>query len=70
MAIVPKLDLKVINLPDELIFAARQTGEPIGGVNADIKSNEFPDQDEDNKRSAYYTLADQIGIESSRCRSK
>ena len=43
MAAVPELDLEVINLPDELIFAARRAGEPIGGVNADVKSDEFPD---------------------------
>ena len=39
MAAVPELDLKVINLPDKLIFTARRTSKPIGGVNADIKSN-------------------------------
>ncbi len=43
MAAVPELDLEVINLPDELIFAARRAGEPIGGVNADIESNDLPD---------------------------
>ena len=69
MAAVPELDLKVINLPDELIFAAWRAGEPITGVNADVKSNDFPDQDKDNKRSAYCTLADQVGITSSGCRS-
>jgi len=42
MAAVPKLDLKVINLPNKLIFAARRAGEPISRVNADIKSNDFP----------------------------
>jgi len=35
---VSKLDLKVINLPDKLIFAARRTGEPISGVNVDVNS--------------------------------
>ena len=31
MATVPKLDLKVINLPKELIFAAQRTSKPIYG---------------------------------------
>src|SRR6266567_6700477 len=44
MAAVPELDLKVINLLDDLIFAARHTGKPIGGVNADVKSDDFPNQ--------------------------
>ena len=38
MAAVPKLDLKVINLPKELIFATRRTSKPISDFNADIKS--------------------------------
>jgi len=38
---VPKLGLKVINLPDELIFAAQRAGEPIGGLNADIEPNDL-----------------------------
>jgi hypothetical protein len=42
MAAVPKLDLEVINLPDELIFAAWRAGEPISGVNVDVKSNNLP----------------------------
>ena len=42
MAAVPELDLEVINLPDELIFAARYTSEPISGVNADIEFNNLP----------------------------
>ena len=42
MAAIPKLDLKVINLPDKLIFAARRAGKPISGINADIKSNNLP----------------------------
>jgi len=57
MAAIPKLDLKVINLLDKLIFAARRAGEPIGSINADVKSN-LPDQNEDSKRYAYCTLAD------------
>src|SRR6266568_3137107 len=56
MAAVPELDLEVINLPDELIFAAWRAGEPIGGVNVDVKSDEFPDQDEDSECFAYCTL--------------
>ena len=43
IAAVPKLDLKVINLLNKLIFAAWRTSEPIGGVNADVKSDDFPD---------------------------
>jgi hypothetical protein len=43
IAAVPKLDLKVINLPDKLIFAARRAGEPIGGFNAGVKFNNLPD---------------------------
>jgi len=69
IATVPKLDLKVINLPDKLIFATRRAGEPIGGFNIGIKSNNLSDQNEGSKRSAYYTLADQIGMASSRYRS-
>ena len=36
---VPKLDLKVINLLDELIFAAWRASKPISGVNIDVKSS-------------------------------
>jgi len=43
IAAVPELDFEVINLPDELIFAARCAGEPISGINADIKSDDLPD---------------------------
>ena len=43
MAAVPKLDLKVINLPDKLIFATRRAGEPISGVNVDVESDDLPD---------------------------
>ena len=39
MAAVPELDLEVINLPDELIFAAWRTGEPISGFSAGVKSD-------------------------------
>jgi hypothetical protein len=42
IATVPKLDLKVINLLDRLIFATWRAGEPISGINADIKSNNLP----------------------------
>jgi hypothetical protein len=38
MAAVPELDLKVVNLPKELIFAARRTSEPIYGFSAGAKS--------------------------------
>ena len=58
IATIPKLDLKVINLPDKLIFTTWRAGEPISGVNTDIKSNEFLDQDEDSEHSTYCTLAD------------
>jgi len=65
---VPKLDLKVINLPNKLIFATRRAGKPISGVNADVNSG-LPNQNKDSECSAYYTLADQVGITSSGCRS-
>ena len=42
MAAIPKLDLKVINLLNKLIFTTRRASEPISGVNVDIKSNNFP----------------------------
>jgi len=42
MAAVPKLDLKVINLLNNLIFAAQYASKPISGVNIDIKSDDFP----------------------------
>ena len=58
MAAIPKLDLKVINLLDKLIFAAWRTSKPISGVNADVKSNNLPNQNKGSKRSAYYTLVD------------
>ena len=38
IAAVPKLDLKVINLPKELIFAARRTSKPVSGFSAGVKS--------------------------------
>jgi hypothetical protein len=38
IAAVPKLDLKVINLPKELIFAARRTSKPIYGFSAGTES--------------------------------
>ena len=38
IAAVPKLGLKVVNLPKELIFAARRAGEPISGFSAGVKS--------------------------------
>jgi len=38
IATVPKLDLKVINLPKELIFAAWHAGKPISGFSAGVKS--------------------------------
>ena len=37
---VSKLDFKVINLLDKLIFAIQRTSEPISG-NVGIKSNDF-----------------------------
>jgi len=38
MAAVPKLDLKIVNLPEELIFAARRASEPICGFGASAES--------------------------------
>jgi len=42
IAAVPKLDLKVINLLNKLIFAARRASETISGVNVDVKSDDLP----------------------------
>ena len=42
MAAVSKLDFKVINLLDKLIFATQYTSEPISGINMDIKFNNLP----------------------------
>ena len=42
IAAIPKLDLKVINLLDKLIFATWRASKPISGVNTDIKSNNLP----------------------------
>jgi len=39
IAAIPKLDLKVINLLNKLIFTAQYTSKPIGGINADVKFN-------------------------------
>jgi len=39
MAAIPKLDLKVINLLDELIFATWRASKPISSANTDVKSN-------------------------------
>jgi len=58
MAAIPKLDLKVVNLPKELIFAAWRTGKPICGFSASAKSINLSTQNKDTKRSAYYTLVD------------
>ena len=42
IAAISKLDLKVINLLNKLIFAAQRAGKPISSINADIKSNNLP----------------------------
>jgi len=39
IAAIPKLDLEVVNLLDELIFATWRAGKPIGGFNVGVKSN-------------------------------
>ena len=39
IAAVSKLDLKVINLLDKLIFAAWRASKPISGFNIGVKSN-------------------------------
>ena len=36
MAAIPELDLKIVNLPKELIFATQCTSELISGLNAGI----------------------------------
>jgi len=69
MAAVPELDLKVVNLPEELIFAARRASKPIGDFNAGVKSINLSTQNEDTERSTHYILADQIGITSGGCKS-
>ena len=38
MAAVPELDLEVVNLPEELIFAAWCASNPIGDFNVGVKS--------------------------------
>ena len=38
MTAISELDLKVINLLNELIFAAWRASKPIGGVNVDVNS--------------------------------
>ena len=43
MAAIPKLDFKVINLLNKLIFTTQHTSKPISGINIDIKSNNLPD---------------------------
>ena len=70
MVAVPELDLEVINLLDKLIFAAQYASEPISRGNADVKFNNFPNQDKDNKHSTYCILVDQISMVFSGCRSK
>ena len=42
MAAIPKLNLKVVNLLDKLIFATRRTSKPISGFNAGDKSDNLP----------------------------
>jgi len=41
MTAVSELGLEVINLPDELIFAARRAGEPISGLNVDVEPDDL-----------------------------
>ena len=43
IAAVPELNLKVINLPNKLIFAAWCAGELINGINADVEFNDLLD---------------------------
>ena len=42
MAAIPKLDLKVISLPDKLIFATRRANKPINSFSTGVKSNNLP----------------------------
>jgi len=39
IATIPKLDFKVVNLPDELIFTAQCASKFINSVDVDIKFN-------------------------------
>ena len=56
IATIPKLDFKVINLLNKLIFAAQYTSKPINDINIDIKSNNFPNQNKNSKYFAFFTL--------------
>jgi hypothetical protein len=58
IAAVPKLDFKVINLLEELIFTAWRASKPISSFSIDVKSNNLPNQNKDTKRSTYYIVAD------------
>ena len=58
VAAIPKLDLKVINLLDKLLFTAWRTSKPISSIKADIKSNNLSNSNKDNKRTAYYISSD------------
>ena len=42
MATISKLDFKVINFLNKLIFTTQYTSKPISGINVDIKSNNLP----------------------------
>ena len=42
IAAIPKLDLEVVNFPEELIFAAQYAGEPINGFSVGVKPINLP----------------------------
>ena len=42
IAAIPKLDLKVINLLNNLIFVTLYISKPISNINMDIRSNNLP----------------------------
>jgi len=42
MAAVPKLDLKVINLLEKLLFTIWRASKPINGFSTGVKSNNLP----------------------------
>ena len=67
---IPKLDFKVINLLNKLIFATQHTNKPINGTSIRVKFNGQNNQNKDTEYFAYYTLADQISIIFSGCKSK
>jgi len=53
-----KLDFKIINFPNKLIFITWRINKPISGINVDIKFDDLPNWNKNSERFAYCTLAD------------